>query len=298
MGKTTLAQLVYNDARVTQEFDMKAWACVSDPFDIKTITKKILDGVTRSNNDIESLDELQIKLKETLKEKKFLVVLDDVWKHAYDDWNRLRIPFSDGAHGSRIIVTTRIDDVASAMGTIPSHCLEELSFKDCWSLFEKHAFQSGDCMAHSERKIKIGEQIVQKCKGLPLAVISLGGLLRSKQDMEGWKEILESQVWHLESNVSPALQLSYNDLASHLKRCFVHCSKFPKDYNFEKEKLVRLWIAEDLVQQPKSKKSVEDEGHSYFLQLLSRSFFQVIFVCHFAILIIFVGFLLDLFVGF
>ncbi|XP_059652593.1 putative disease resistance RPP13-like protein 1 [Cornus florida] len=273
MGKTTLAQLIYNDAEVNEKFQMKAWVCVSDAFDSYMITKKIFDDVTTSNNTINNLDQLQIKLKESLARKKFLIVLDDVWNHNYNDWDCLKRPFSAGAHESRIIVTTRIDEVASAMGTFPSYHLKQLSFEDCWSLFAKHAFRNRDHIANSDLET-IGKQIVEKCKGLPLAVKSLGGLLRSKLDIEDWKNILKSEIWDLESDISPALRLSYLYLPSHLKRCFACCSKFPKDYKFEKEKLVRLWIAEDLVQQPKNNKLVENEGNFYFRELLSRSFFQ------------------------
>ncbi|XP_059654478.1 putative disease resistance protein At3g14460 [Cornus florida] len=275
MGKTTLAQLVYNDAEVNEKFHMKAWVCVSDAFDSYTITKKIFDDVTASNNNIDSLDQLQIKLKDSLAGKKFLIVLDDVWNHNYNDWDRLRKPFSAGVQDSRIIVTTRSEEVASVMGTIPSHHLQQLPFQDCWSLFVKHAFVNGDYMANPELE-KIGIDIVKKCGGLPLAIKSLGGLLRSNLDIDidYWKYILKSEIWDLKSDISPALRLSYHYLPSHLKRCFVSCSKFPKGYEFEKEKLVQLWIAEDLVQKSKSNTLVEDEGNNYFRELLSRSFFQ------------------------
>ncbi|XP_059652807.1 putative disease resistance RPP13-like protein 1 [Cornus florida] len=274
IGKTTLAQFVYNNARVNESFHVKSWVCVSEAFDICMITKKILDDVTASNNNINSLDQLQIKLKESLAGKKFLIVLDDVWNDDYIDWDLLRRPFRTGALESRIIVTTRIDKVATVLGTAPSHHLKQLSFDDSWSLFAKHAFGSGDCVAHSDLK-KIGEQIVEKCKGLPLAIKSLGGLLRSKLEPEEWDNILKSEIWDLqESKILPALKLSYHYLPSHLKRCFAYCSIFPKDYKFKKEKLVQLWIALDLVQQPKNNMLWEDAGNYYFCELLARSFFK------------------------
>ncbi|XP_059646402.1 putative disease resistance RPP13-like protein 1 [Cornus florida] len=275
LGKTTLAQHIYNDTEVHEKFHLKAWVCVSDSFDSCRITKKILDDVTDTNNNIDNIDKLQIKLKESVAGKKFLIVLDDVWNDDYIAWDGLRKPFIGGAQGSRIIVTTRSDKVASVMGAISSHHLEPLLVDDSWSLFASHAFVNGGHMPNSELE-KIGREIVKKCGGLPLAVKSLGGLLGPKQDIEHWKKILESKIWGLkEKNVIPALRLSYQYLPSYLKRCFAYCSKFPKDYEFEKEKLVRLWIAEDLVpQQPKSKNSVEEEGNDYFHELLSRSFFQ------------------------
>ncbi|XP_059651918.1 putative disease resistance RPP13-like protein 1 [Cornus florida] len=274
MGKTTLAQLVYNDARVDKNFDLKAWVCVSDEFDVSVTTKKIVEVVTASSNDTNNLNSLQIKLKDSLTGKKFLLVLDDVWNDNYNDWDLLRGPFRFGAPNSRVIVTTRNESVARIMGSAPSRHLEQLSFEDSCSLFAKHAFQNGDFTAHRDLEM-IGKEIVNKCKGLPLAVKSLGGLLRSKLDIEEWKNILESEMWHSQINILPALRLSYHYLPSHLKRCFAYCSLFLKDHKFEKEKLVQLWIAEGFVQlQPKGNKSMEDEGSNYFSELLSRSFFQ------------------------
>ncbi|XP_059653693.1 putative disease resistance RPP13-like protein 1 [Cornus florida] len=274
VGKTTLAQVAYNDARVIQSFKIKAWVCVSDEFDVSMVTKKIVEAVTASSSDTGDLNLLQIKLKERLKGNRFLLVLDDVWNENYNDWDLLRRPFSTGERGSRIIVTTRHENVARVMCSVPSHHLDQLSFKDSWSLFAKHAIQNGYFTTHPDLEM-IGKEIVVRCKGLPLAVKSLGGLLRSKLDIEEWKNILESEMWHTQSNILPALRLSYHYLPSHLKRCFAYCSIFLKDHKFEKEKLVQLWIAEGFVlRHPKGNKSLEDEGFNYFSELLSRSFFQ------------------------
>ncbi|XP_059651919.1 putative disease resistance RPP13-like protein 1 [Cornus florida] len=274
VGKTTLAQLVYNDVEVDQNFDMKAWVCVCDEFDVSMITKKIVEAVTASSDDTDDLNLLQIKLKDSLSGKKFLLVLDDVWNENYDVWDLLRRPFRSGAPKSRIIVTTRHENVAKVMRSVPSHHIEQLSFEDSWSLFAKHAFQNEDFSAYLDLEM-IGKEIVNKCRVLPLAVKSLGGLLRSERDIEEWKSILESEMWHLQSNILPALRLSYHYLTSHLKRCFAYCSMFLKDHEFEKEELVQLWMAEGFVQRPpKGNKSMEDEGNNYFSELISRSFFQ------------------------
>ncbi|XP_059652644.1 putative disease resistance RPP13-like protein 1 isoform X2 [Cornus florida] len=248
-----------------------------DEFDVSVITEKIIEAVTTSTNvkkDQNDLDQLQIKLKESLAGKKFLIVLDDVWNDDYIAWDLLKKPFIPGAQESRIIITTRMDKVASVMSTIPSYCnLKELSSEDCWSLFAKHAFVNGDYSSHPELE-RIGRKIVEKCKGLPLAVKSLGGILRSKIDIDEWKYVLNSELWALkESNILPALILSYHYLPSQLKRYFAYCSIFHKDYKFKKEKLVKFWIAENLVQH-ENNMLLEDVGNHYFHELLSRSFFQ------------------------
>lgn len=122
----------------------------------------------------------------------------------------------------------------------------------------------------------IRKKVVQKCRGLPLAAETLGGLLRWKQRDNEWDEILNSKIWYLseESNILPVLKLSYHHLPSHLKRCFAYCAIFPKDYEFEEMELVHLWIAEGLIQQSNGGKQMEDLGCEYFRDLLSGSIFQ------------------------
>ncbi|CAL5381766.1 unnamed protein product [Camellia sinensis] len=281
VGKTTLAQFLYNDGRVDDHFDMKAWVCVSDEFDVVRVTRTILEAVIPQGSDTMDLskmdlNQLQVKLRECLSGKKFLIVLDDVWNENYDHWDILRSPFRYGGHGSRVIVTTRNESVSSIMQTVPIHRVQQLSDEDCWKLFAKHAFEMGDCGAHPNLE-SIGKEIVKKCKGLPLAAKTLAGLLRSKRDVEDWNNILKSGIWDLpkeKSNILPALRLSYHYLPSHLKRCFAYCSIFPKDFQFQIHKLVLIWMAEGFVEQPRSNKTKEEVGYEYFHELLSRSFFQ------------------------
>ncbi|KAM5585210.1 putative disease resistance RPP13-like protein 1 [Rosa sericea] len=278
LGKTTLAQLVYNDDRVKQHFDHQSWFCVSEGFDVTKITRAIYGAVASQTCNITDLDMLQVKLKTTLIGKKFLFVLDDVWTVNIMEWDLLSRPFESGAHGSKIIVTTRDEGVACRMGTLQSQHLMQLSEENCWLLFEKHACKNGGVTADPSHEM-IGKQIVQKCKGLPLAAKSLGDLLRSEPNIEKWKEILNNDIWELrdeENDILPALWLSYHYLPPHLKRCFAYCSIFPQDYLFEKPDMVLLWMAEDLLPL-KSKTTIEEVGDKYFDELVSRSFFQHVY---------------------
>ncbi len=276
IGKTTIARLVYNDNRVKTSFDLKAWVCVSEKFDSFRIAKTILEEVTLSACDIQNLNLLQIRIRETLTGKKFLLVLDDAWNENYIDWDELLRVFRCGARQIKVIVTTRSEKVASIVHPISTHLLKQLSDEECWWLFSQHAFKNGNSSGYPNLEV-IGKKIVHKCKGLPLAVKTLGGLLHSKQEPSEWNKILKSDIWDLpkgESNILPALRLSYHYLPSHLKRCFAYCSIFPKDYKFKMEELVQLWMAEDLLQQSKGNGRMEEIGEQYFDDLVSRSFFQ------------------------
>ncbi|CAL5381168.1 unnamed protein product [Camellia sinensis] len=230
---------------------MKAWVCVSVDFDILGTTKAILESFTHHPCDLGKLNEVQVQLRDTLAEKKFLLVLDDVWHYGHDGWNSLRLPFGAGAPGSKIIVTTREGGVVKQIGMDEYLNLKNLSYDDCWLIFAQHAFENRNIMECSEL-VSIGKKIVEnRCR-----------------------EILNSNIWNEESGILTTLKLSYLNLPVHLKRCFSYCAIIPKDYEFMEEELVLLWMAEGLIEQPKGGDQMEDLGRKYFHELVSRSFFQ------------------------
>ncbi|CAJ1958959.1 unnamed protein product [Sphenostylis stenocarpa] len=272
LGKTTLAKLLYNDPDVQEKFDLKAWAYISNGFDVCKVTKTILESVTFKSNDTNNLNILQVELQQSLSHKRFFLVLDDIWDGSSVDWNNLMDIFSAGKMGSKIIITTRDESVARAMQTfLPIHHLTSLSSEDCWSLLAKHAFGANNCSKQLNLEV-IGKEIAKKCDGLPLAAVTLGGLLRTQLSENYWTKVLKSNIWDLPNvKVLPALLLSYHYLPAPLKRCFAYLSIFPKNSKIEKEMVVRLWIAEGLVCQSKSDKTMEEVGDEYFDELVSRS---------------------------
>ncbi|XP_062114737.1 putative disease resistance protein At3g14460 [Humulus lupulus] len=281
IGKTTLAQTLFNDEEVTKMFELKVWVYVSDKFDAMAVTKTILQQVA-PDDDVRNgmdLNSLQVNLAKKLMGKKFLIVLDDAWADDYVQWKEVMKPFKDGAKGSKIVVTTRKKTVADSIGTVDPHYLKELSQDECWELFAKHASRGNlEMFIENPRLESIGREVVKKCNGLPLAAKVLGGLLRSTLDATRWEQIAKSNIWELtdkRSKILPAaLEVSYHYLPAHLKKCFAYCSIFPKGYLFERQELVLIWMAENLVKHSKENRRMEEVGDEYFDELISMSFFQ------------------------
>ncbi|XP_022719675.1 putative disease resistance protein RGA1 [Durio zibethinus] len=178
LGKTTLAQLVYNDERITRVFPLKIWLCVSDEFDLARLLCDVIYSITGERCDGLPVNALQTHLRMLLNGKTFLLILDDVWNENHVKWMELRdlLMTMGKFQQSKIIVTTRSSKVASIVGTIAPYNLKGLSHKDCLSLFVKWAFREGDEKVYPNL-MRIGDEIVKKCKGVPLAVKTLGSLL-------------------------------------------------------------------------------------------------------------------------
>lgn len=275
IGKTTVARLAYNDDRVKAYFHERMWVCVSDPFDPVTISRAILEALQKESCGFHELEDVQQKICTLIAEKKFLLVLDDVWTENYELWEQVESSLKGGAPGSRILVTTRKDDVSTMMGTTYKHPLRELSEGQCWSLFSNIAF-CGRSREKVEELENIGRKIADKCRGLPLAAKVLGSLMRLKDNKEDWESILNNEIWQLdviEKHLSTPLLLSYYDLSPAVKRCFSYCAVFPTDQIISKDRLIKLWMANGYLN---SRESIEMEktGRDYFEDLVSRSLFQ------------------------
>ncbi|KAM6570737.1 hypothetical protein CsatB_018722 [Cannabis sativa] len=280
IGKTTLVQLVYNDERVMNTiFDTRVWVTVGDDDKVNSsnVIKTIIRKVTSTKCEIEEEFEVLNEVKKVLTGKKFLIVLDDVWDEDSSRWDVIKSTFQLGLPGSKIIVTTRSNKVASIMETMSStYSLSTISFDKGWELFVRYAAINANSHEYSDLLV-IGQKIVEKCNGLPLAIKSLGGLLRGKQNKEDWDDILNNDIWGLYESESvgilPALWLSYFYLPPHLKSCFSYCAIFPKDYEYSEEEMILLWMGEGLLF-PKKGVRIEDIGKKYFKDLISMSFFQ------------------------
>ncbi|KAL7169104.1 hypothetical protein ACSBR2_034188 [Camellia fascicularis] len=198
LGKTTLAKLVYNDDKVEQQhFHLKMWACVSADLDIEILTREIITYLTSKCCRKLGIEQLQSMLRSTLYGRKFLLVLDDVWNADHPKWIEFKSLLMDGASGSKIIVTTRSNYVAWIMGGSHRYDLAGLSWNDCFVLFVKWAFPPGEERKHPNL-LKIGEKIVNKCKGVPLAARTFARKLCDKTNERDWLQMRDSEIWKLE----------------------------------------------------------------------------------------------------
>ncbi|GLT80543.1 hypothetical protein SLA2020_519780 [Shorea laevis] len=276
IGKTTLAQVAFNNEKVESHFEKRIWVCVSDPFDVMRIAKAILTSLGENawQNLVELEDVLKL-LRDSVKDKKFLLVLDDVWTEQYERWGLLRDSLSSGSLGSKILVTTRKETVARTMGCTTLFPVEQLSEEESWLLFCQIAFL-GRSKEDRENLREIGRKIAGKCKGLPLALKTVGGLMLLKKTVKEWQSVLDSEIWELEvaeEGLFRPLMFSYYDLPSHLRQCFSYCAVFPKDYVIKKSQLIELWMALGFLKGTKNR-DMETVGEDYFNDLSLRSFFQ------------------------
>ncbi|KAM0053554.1 putative P-loop containing nucleoside triphosphate hydrolase, leucine-rich repeat domain superfamily [Helianthus debilis subsp. tardiflorus] len=281
VGKTTLAQLVYNNERVNRYFELRCWVYVSENFQLKEIMKKIIESIDKYECKLTQLDTLQYSLQNKLRGKKFLIVLDDVWIEEDEKakWDELSKTLSYGAEGSIVVMTTRsstTSHIVSKVGEL-QYELGCLSEEDSWLLFKKLAFAQGREGGDEVELVNIGKEIVEKCKGLPLALKSLGSLMWLKRSTIEWKLVKDSSIWEVEKiRILPAvLKLSYDNLLPHLKRCFTYCCMFPKGCNMEKDVVIQLWVSNGYIP-PRGEISLYVLGEEIFNCLVWRSFFHIV----------------------
>lgn len=272
LGKTTLAQLVYNDPEVKKHFQLQLWVCVSDNFEVDLVAKSIVEAEAKEKNTSNTSGKSSLdKLKEVVSGKRYLLVLD-VWNRDANKWGKLKSCLQHGGNGSAVLTTTRDLVVAELMGTTEAYSLKSLEQRFIMEIIMAKAFSS-----KRERHVKLVKMvgdIAKRCAGSPLAATAVGSLLRTKTNVEEWRAILsESTICDDETGILPILKLNYNGLPSHIRQCFAFCALFPKDYEIDVEKLIQLWMANGFIPDQHGLRP-EITGKQIFMDLVSRSFFQ------------------------
>ncbi|KAL7115042.1 hypothetical protein ACP275_04G159500 [Erythranthe tilingii] len=270
IGKTTLAKNAYEHSLILHHFDIRTWVTVSKKYNVEHLVLQLLSRISSEINGEDDEQLLKQKLHKILWGRRYLIVIDDIW--SVEAWEEVSRFFPDNNNGSRIVVTTRISNVATY---IDSLCLE-LSFLDedkSWKLFCEKAFGQVGCPSELE---DIGKEIVKKCKGLPLSVSVIGGHLgRSHVEQQYWRYIAKYLTSILDSgradqNCLSILSLSYTYLPVHLKPCFLYMLIYPEDHEIRVSRLIKLWVAEGFTKSNDSQ-SLEEIARGYLNDLIDRN---------------------------
>ncbi|XP_049403004.1 putative disease resistance RPP13-like protein 3 isoform X11 [Solanum stenotomum] len=273
IGKTTLARRVYDDSLIAYHFYVRAWTNVSQEFDTREIFLGILRSIGVVNDEVErnsTTDQLAERVYRSLKGRKYLIVLDDMW--SIEAWQHVRRSFPDDRNGSRIVLTTRLVDVASCACSGNSlHQMRFLSMEESWTLLRDKVFGNGGYPPELE---KIGRYVGHQCQGLPLAVVAIGGLLsKMSKETSSWENVAEKVGSLMTSDTMDCLNilsLSYNHLPQYLKACFLYMGVFAETREIPVWKLIKLWIAEGFVKKV-NHKNLEDVAEENLRELVDRS---------------------------
>ncbi|KAL5732120.1 hypothetical protein ACHQM5_004774 [Ranunculus cassubicifolius] len=287
LGKTTLAKKVYDASVVKKTFLLRAWITVSQVFDAKTLLKDLyiqLFGRFEGLDDME-LSKLKEELKSKLQGKRYLVVLDDIWK--LEAWKSLKnaLP-NDNKSCSRIIITTRDESIAQVAAGRDGHLylLRALNPEDSWKLFSMKVFNSNPNQPDipSQELKERATKFLEKCNGLPLGLVAIGGLLSTKPPRE-WEQVYErfqdfmngslpSEV----DDVRLVISFSYNELPYCFRSCFLYLGIFPEDHSINCAKLFRMWVADGFVsRRDQGNLDIEELAKPYLDELIQRSLVQV-----------------------
>ncbi|PIN16903.1 Apoptotic ATPase [Handroanthus impetiginosus] len=276
IGKTTFSRTLYHDPLVMHHFYVRAWVTVSQQYQLREMLLGILCCVANVSDEIygKCNEELKEQVYRSLKGKRYLIVLDDMWDTKA--WDDLRRTLPDDGNGSRIMLTSRLRDVAvHASQDTPPHYLHCLSMDESWELLSSKIFMDESCPVEL---VSIGKQIAYKCQGLPLAIVVVGGLLsKMNKKVDVWEEVAQgvgSLVMEEADHCQNILALSYSHLPDHLKACFLYMGIFPQDYEVSVKKLIWLWVAEGFIR-PSMLKSLEEVAVEYLEDLITRSLILV-----------------------
>ncbi|XP_022153523.1 putative disease resistance protein RGA3, partial [Momordica charantia] len=195
LGKTTLAQSIYNDVMITKHFELKLWMCVYEDFDVKIIAEKILESATKKRCEPPEMDTLLSLLRKEIDGKKYLLIMDDVWNENYEKWVNLKMLLVGEATGSRILITTRSKQVAETFDVSFLYYLDFLNEHDSWLLFKKMtSLEGAEEELENSNLIKMGKEIVAKLKGVSLAIRTIGRLLYSKKSEVDWLSFKDNEL--------------------------------------------------------------------------------------------------------
>ncbi|XBI32430.1 hypothetical protein VPH35_055883 [Triticum aestivum] len=278
IGKTTLAQKVFNDEAVQGDFSKKIWLSVNQNFsEVELLRRAIIELRGGSQPVGNAKATLQRTLKEALIGHKTFLIMDDVWN--YRSWEDvLKTPLVNAAApGSYVLITTRDEGVARGVSAIwPYHHVDTLAPDDAWLLLKTQVLSSEINEDHINTLKHTGLKIIQKCGYLPLVVKIMGGLLRERGRLRrDWQPVLDDSKWSrtkMPDELNYAVYFSYEYMPSYLKQCFLYYSLLPKSRKFSMGAVVAMWISEGFIHG--NSNDLEGLGENYYKELVSRNLIE------------------------
>ncbi|XP_047983575.1 putative late blight resistance protein homolog R1B-16 [Salvia hispanica] len=294
IGKSALAKYIYDDPSIAFHFDIRAWVTISQDYSIASILSKILASLKDEVDQLEDYSKASIlskilaslkdevdhigrdsfkghdverlKLNKLLSGRRYLIVMDDMW--SAEAWRFVQRLFPNYHNGSRIILTTRLMDLAiyyaNFCNTFPVHTMRFLDDEQSWRLFNHKVFGNQDCPLDLR---SVGEKIVKGRGGLPLSIVTVAGLLsRIPRTPKLWQQIEVN-----DGQLGSILSLSYNHLPPHLRKCFLYMAAFPQDYDIHASELIKLWLAEGFLECRNDTKSIEVVAEECLEDLIKQS---------------------------
>ncbi|CAA2993368.1 late blight resistance homolog R1B-16 isoform X1 [Olea europaea subsp. europaea] len=275
MGKTTLTMNIFNDSYIKYRFDIRAWVTLSPQYRMRNILLSLLEDIVVTDHVCGEDDELlKEHLYKSLKGRRYLIVIDDIW--SIDAWNDIKMLFPDDENGSRIMLTSRLKDVADYVNSSNAHHqMRFLNDEESWNLFLKKVFGKENCPLDL---VDVGKRIAKNCQGLPLLiVVTCGLLLKVNKAKDFWEDVAEnlsSIVAEKDAQCLEILSFSYKHLPAHLKACFLYMGVFPENYEIPVSRLIKLWVAEGFLK-PHESKHLEEVAQEYLEDLIDRNLISV-----------------------
>ncbi|XP_078153798.1 disease resistance protein RPP8-like [Carex rostrata] len=229
-------------------------------------------GSERQN---EGEEYLITELNKCMRERKYLVVLDDIWSS--NVWTVLQVALPDTNNGSRVLITTRFIHIAEEADIISTpYKINPLNEEEGRQLLLNKVFPNRFANECPNEVLPLATQFAKKCGGWPLPLVVLGEILsRKNPDYITWDEVLQNMNWQIDgSGFMGVISTSYEDLPTSLKPCFMYFGVFPEDHQIKATTLIHLWIAEGFIRQ-EGTKVLEDIAESYLEELVQRCMVKV-----------------------
>ncbi|KAL1552082.1 putative late blight resistance protein R1B-14 [Salvia divinorum] len=277
VGKTTLARTVYEDEEVVKRFPVRVWIALSQNYTMENVFEELLLSLEKQVKKglVKDGSTTKSKIRKILTFKKYLIVVDDLWSE--ETWNEISEGFGDPykRDESRIMITTRNEEVASSLSAaMYHHKMGLMDETESWSLLKQKVFPGKEC---PPELVKTGKDIAKGCKRLPLAVVVAARILAQRnQTQSSWEEFAQNVRTHIveDTQFQKIMLLSYTHLPHPLRPCFLYMCGFHDDYEIRISKLIKLWMAEGFVKdQEEAEGFVKDqeEAEEYVIQLVSRN---------------------------